>query len=408
MSHISVSLLLLLSACAVAIGQSPPRPACEVLLLDGRVLPADRIVGPEGAVVRITAGEHEQVVPAADVLSVHGAGVSVNPLPAAGLAGGDVVRGLIVGGDAAGNQLDLQSPVLGHQRIAVDRLESLLLRPDLARAADLVLPEGQDEALFVAAALGFDRIVGTLHQFGEPGIRFQPTGQPEPHWYPARELIGLRLRGGSGPGQATVAEVCTRSGDRVGARAFAFTGAELQVTLENGSTCKLALSDLACLSRLDRGVVFASSLTPSAIAEAAHDGLVLLPWQRDAAVTGGPMLAAGRCYGRGFGVHSRSRLEFEVPAGVVAFAAMVAFDDSVLPLPIRGEADVFVRVDEAVPFAHKGLRAGAAPLSIGPVPVRPGQRLSLEVEFGVGRDLGDRIDWLMPRFLPATASAAAK
>jgi hypothetical protein len=33
--------------------------------------------------------------------------------------------------------------------------------------------------------------------------------------------------------------------------------------------------------------------------------------------------------------------------------------------------------------------------------VRSGQQLALEVDFGAGRDLGDRVDWLSPVFLPA-------
>jgi hypothetical protein len=37
---------------------------------------------------------------------------------------------------------------------------------------------------------------------------------------------------------------------------------------------------------------------------------------------------------------------------------------------------------------------------VGPIRVQPGQVVSLEVEFGQGRDLGDRVDWLLCAFLP--------
>lgn len=396
-------MLLLPGLAAPGLAQSTVR-SCEVLLRDGRLLGADRITGG-GSSLALVAGSEKRDVPLAEVVAVLGVAVQPSSLPAVQLAGGDVVRGLLVGGDAAGNHVELQAPVLGRLRLPVDRLESIVLRPELARAQDLVLPDGADEALFAKAALGFDRIVGTLHQFGDLGIRFQPKDKEQPDWYSPRDLVGLRVRGSAGPAHPAVAELCTRAGDRVGVTAFEFAGAELRAKLEGGDERTVALGDLACLTRLDPAITFASTLEPVNVAEAAHDGDVLLPWQRDAAVTGGPLLAGGRTWGRGLGVHSRSRLVFKVPVGRAVFAARVAFDDTALQLPVRGSVDVTVRVGDAVVFQQKDLRAGAPPAPIGPVPVRAGDQVSLEVDFGGGRDLGDRVDWLLPVFLPAATAA---
>ncbi len=397
----AASLLLALSACAVALGQVPPRATCEVLLRDGRRLSADTIAVAAGGALRLQFGNEVHEVPRAEVLSVQGTACQASSLPAAVLAGGDVVRGLLVGGDGQGDSFELASPVLGRLRLPVDRLDALVLRPDLARAGDLQLPDGADEAVFVKAQLGFDRIVGAVHQFGEPGIRFQPNGQPEPRWFSVRDLVGLRLAGSSAAAKPPVAELTTRTGDRVGLLAIEFAGATVQATLESGAQVALPLSDVGALVLLDGAAIQLSGLPLQSAVEAAHDGDVLLPWQKDLAVTAAPMAADGRCYGRGFGVHSRSRLLFRVPDGAGAFVAHVALDDSAGQLAVRGAVDVAVRLDDAAVFAQKSLRAGAAPVRIGPLAVRPGQTLSLEVDFGLGRDLGDRVDWLMPVFLPS-------
>jgi hypothetical protein len=195
----------------------------------------------------------------------------------------------------------------------------------------------------------------------------------------------------------------TRTGDRLGVDVVGWRDQRLQVRLEDGATVDVPLADLGCLTLLGGGAVFLSSLAPVEVRESAHDGDVLLPWQPDASVTGGPLVAGGRTHGRGLGVHSKSRLVFPVPEGAGAFLTRVAFDDEALRLPVRGIVDARVLAGDAVVFEAKGLAAGDAPRSSGLVPVRPGQRLTFEVDFAAGRDLGDRVDWLSPVFLPAAA-----
>jgi hypothetical protein len=80
-------------------------------------------------------------------------------------------------------------------------------------------------------------------------------------------------------------------------------------------------------------------------------------------------------------------------------------DDSALALPVRGTVDVRVVAGTATLFEAKELAAGTSPRATGLLPVKPGQLLTLEVDYGKGRDLGDRVDWLMPVFLPAPTAA---
>jgi hypothetical protein len=61
---------------------------------------------------------------------------------------------------------------------------------------------------------------------------------------------------------------------------------------------------------------------------------------------------------------------------------------------------VRIEVDGKVVFARDGLGAGQV-VDPGPLPVVAGATVVLDVDVGRGRDLGDRVDWLSPVFLPA-------
>jgi hypothetical protein len=109
---------------------------------------------------------------------------------------------------------------------------------------------------------------------------------------------------------------------------------------------------------------------------------------------------ADRAHGKGLGVHSRSRLSFTVPPGNARFWTRVGLDDSAAELRVEANADVRVLVNGKCVFEQVGLTAGRPPQDTGLLSVRPGDTVTLEADFGRGRELGDRVDWLSPVFLP--------
>ena len=178
-----------------------------------------------------------------------------------------------------------------------------------------------------------------------------------------------------------------------------FTKDICQCELDGGRVVDLRLADLSCISFAGVGT-FLSELEPEAVVENGYAGEVVHPWQRDASAVGGPLTTAGRTHGKGIGAHSRSKLTYRVPAGAGAFWTRVGLDDSSSALGVRAEADVRILVDGAVLFERLGL-LGGAPLDAGQLPVRGGQTITLEVDFGRGQDIGDRVNWLSPVFLTA-------
>lgn len=381
------------------LGAQQPAPAFEVLLADGSRAAVAALVSPEDGAVELRGPGGVQRVALADLIGVRGAPVAAHDLPMAHLSGGEVVRGALTGGDAQGDALELLSPSLGRVRVATDRLVALVLRPGVARLDDLRLPKGVDEGLFVRAGTGHDLVAGTLHRFGEEGVQFQPEGESSARWFGGRDLLGLRIGDAQGRERPAQHELVTRAGDRVGIRVLRFTDDAMQFAWEDGREGSIRTADIASLCSLERAT-WLSSLVPDAVDERGYDGEVVMPWVRDHAVHGGMLVSGGRTAARGIGMHSRSRIRWLVPAGAARFATEVGIDDSALNLRPRAHVQVRVLLDGEEVFA-RDLRAGDAPVAIGPLAVKPGQVLGLEADFGKGRDLADRVDWLLPVFLPA-------
>lgn len=375
------------------------RSGFEISLREGKVIEG---TGPrlDPGRLHLTARNGAQSLDLAEVLAVHGGAIQPSSLPVCSLAGGEVVRGLLSGGDPNGEWLELLSPVLGNRRIAVDRVERILFRPDLARPEDLRMPDGAREALFTKAAIGFDILTGDVHEFGSEGVRFQPLGEERPRWFRTEALVGYGLAGAVPPPTPGPVEVLTRVGDRIRVEITGWNQGQVRIRGEGGVETELREADLACATFIARDVIWLSALTPVKVDESRWDGPPLYPWRVDQSAVGTPLSSAGRVYGRGIGVHSRSRLGFRVPDGVEAFWTRVGIDDAALGLRPRADVDVRVLLDDAVVFEVRGLAAGSPARSTGLLRVKPGSLLELEVDFGKGRDLADRVDWLMPVFLP--------
>lgn len=371
----------------------------DVVLRDGSVAVARTIAGSPATGFELELGAGRRHVAAADLLAVCGPPVLEAVAPGAYLAGGDVVFGDLAGGDAAGNYLELVSPVLGRVRIAADRLAALA-NPGLAAPLRLPLPAGVSEALFVRVAVGYDTIAGTLHQFGEPGVRFQPEGAAAPRWFGRGDFAALRLAEAVPRASQAPVQLLTRTGDRLGVSLQRWSSDTCSCELESGTIVSLRPQDVAALV-FSSGAVFLSDLEPAKLDESGFEGDVVYPLQRDRNVLGGPLVSSGRSYGKGLGVHARSRVSFTVPANCERFWTRVGFDDSTTTLWLEPRAEVRVLVGNAVVFEQKDMVVGQPVCTTGLLAVKPGDTVTLSVDYGRGRDLGDRINWLLPMFLPA-------
>ena len=365
-------------------------------LRSGKSVSATGLAGSLEAGFVAQVGRGSQRIAAEDLIAVRIGAALAPKLLKAEIVGGDLIHGAIAGGDEVGERLEFLSPILGQIAVSIDRL--VALEQPGVDSRDQPIPEGVDEALFLRTRSGFDLIAGFLHAFGSQGILFQPDAAEGPQWYSPRQFSSLRLRGGQERQKVAPMTLLTRTADRLGVTLLTCGEQGLDVVVDSGATVHVGWADVACLT-FERGVTHLSAMTPSQVVETGFEGEVVYSWQKDRSVTGGQLMAQGLAYGRGIGMHSKSRLSFVVPEGATHFYTRVAFDDSVAELPVKAHAEVRILVGNKVLFENKQLQQSQAPENAGLHAVTVGDTITLEADFGRGRDLGDRVNWLLPMFL---------
>jgi hypothetical protein len=128
-----------------------------------------------------------------------------------------------------------------------------------------------------------------------------------------------------------------------------------------------------------------------------HTPMISLEWpyKKNRNVRDGPMRVAGTSFAHGLGVHSRSRLRYNLNGRYQTLVTSYGIDDDSGPL-----ADVSVRiaVDGRVVFEDSGVRRGqlAGPIRVD---VAGADSLELVVDFGENGDVQDRFNWVEPALI---------
>jgi hypothetical protein len=123
------------------------------------------------------------------------------------------------------------------------------------------------------------------------------------------------------------------------------------------------------------------------------------PYKRDRNVDGNPLVAGGRRYLKGIGMHSASRLTYRLEGNYRRFDAAAAIDDST---DGRGSVTfgVYVLRDEKWQEAYQSsiVRGGDAPVPVS-VDVSGAAGLTLTVDYADRGDELDRVVWLDARLI---------
>ena len=112
----------------------------------------------------------------------------------------------------------------------------------------------------------------------------------------------------------------------------------------------------------------------------------------DRNVLGEPLVVAGRAFAHGIGVHSRTRLVYDLRGQYQEFVTQFGLDDD---SGTYADVDVVILLDGRQLLERSHVRAGTL---LGPfrLDVARGKRLELIVDFGAASDLQDRFDWIDP------------
>jgi len=171
------------------------------------------------------------------------------------------------------------------------------------------------------------------------------------------------------------------------------TGVSMEL---GGSPRNVKWIDVALVEQLDGPVSWLSVRQPVESVQIPHVSPRTWDARTDRAVDGSPIRFGDRTYAHGLGVHAYSRLKYSLDGTYRTFRTRYAIAGD---LPY---ADVTVRVllDDKVVHESKNVRAGALS-DVVELDVSSAKSLTLEVDYGAGNDVQDRLNWIEPALLRA-------
>jgi hypothetical protein len=169
-----------------------------------------------------------------------------------------------------------------------------------------------------------------------------------------------------------------------------------------GAPLRLPRADVRAISSRNGRAKYLSDFEPASVEETPYFGR-RMPYRRDQNLQGGPLTLGGIVYRKGLAVHSRSVLGYDLDGRYASLRTRVGFEDGAA---IVGSVACRVLADGRELYNNPRLRAVNDPVELC-LPIDGVRQLVLEVDFGDGEDVGDRVVWAAPRVFRAAARAAA-
>jgi hypothetical protein len=163
-----------------------------------------------------------------------------------------------------------------------------------------------------------------------------------------------------------------------------------------GATVQVSVDQIAALDLYQGRATYLSDLKPSRYQHVPYLD-TSWPYRTDASVLGNAIQLGGTIYDKGLGMHSESRLTYDLRGGYQWFEALVGLDDQTGK---EGSVLIQVLVDGKPQDVAESqeLTAGNSPRSVR-VRVAGAKELTLVVKFGRHGDVQDHVNWADARLL---------
>jgi hypothetical protein len=314
------------------------------------------------------------------------------------LRNGDVLQSMAV---TSGDETTLMArgDAWGELRIESKYLLGLVFNNKQGPPADAVAdflkgaPPKEDQLL---TAKG-QTVPGYVERIGAKELSFNAGGQSRV--YPFDELAAFRMAPLEEykPRTEFIGKIELRDGSRVTGRLLGLTNGKLSFEALNGKTWTAAADALASITFQGGKLVYLSDLKPATVEEKPYVGgmPVVFRWRRDRSTAGGPIMLDGKQHDKGLGVHSYTKLVYDLDGQYAKFLCEVGMDSAAAS---AGACAWQVLVEGKV--AAEGVaKAGDRPQSVK-ADVSGAHKLALVCDYGPDdSDAGDHLDWAGARLL---------
>lgn len=309
---------------------------------------------------------------------------------------GSRLVGAVTGGSQDGLKfalrpgLELEAPI--------DAISALFLGPRAPRLErERFEVSTKEDALFKRPEVGGDYTRGTLQSFSAAGCEFEYTLGTAKFPWSELEAITLARQVEIKPPAAPVVHADLAPEGSLSGTLVRFGDGGLALRPAGFRADVVLPTELLRSLRFDGPRhAWLSDLTPASVEQTPYLGRsdqFLFPWRVDRTVSGRPLTVGGRQFAKGFGCHSRTKLDFNLGSQDASFEAFVGVSDEVLDLADRGAIAFAVLLDGKEVFRSAVMRAGDAAVKVGPLPLTGAKRLTLLTDYGEGEDVADRGVW---------------
>jgi hypothetical protein len=309
---------------------------------------------------------------------------------------GSRLQGAIAGGSQDALKIALRPGLTLDAPIdAISALFLGLRAPRLERARFEV--SAKEDALFKRPEIGGDYTRGTLQSFSATGCDFEYTLGTVHFPWSDLEAITLARQVEVKPAELPLVHADLVPDGTLNGTLVKFGDGGLELRPAGFAADVVLPPEMLRSLRFDGPRhAWLSDVAPTQVEQTPYLGRsdqFLFPWRADRSVTGRPLAVGGRLFAKGFGCHSRTRLEFALAPQDAQFEAWVGVADEVQELADRGAIAFAVLLDGKEVWRSAVLRAGDAAVPVGPLPLAGAKTLTLVTDYGEGEDVADRGVW---------------
>jgi hypothetical protein len=265
----------------------------------------------------------------------------------------------------------------------------------------LATPSAEHDRLFVKIDGRLQSLTGLIEKITDDEVLFDFEGRKRT--LARKQLYGIVVaQFNEADRRPPPFHVALIGGSRLGGQSISLADGQFELSLSDDATAKLPLSSVIRIDIRSSRLAFLSDLEPVEVEESPLVAQVS-PWQRDRSVgkktltliaAGGQSEPKTIEFDKGLGVHSRSRLTFDVGGDYDTFAAVIGIDAE---SEGRGDCEFVVLGDNRELYRQR-VRGGEEPRTLQ-LDIDGVDRLTLLVEPGEDLDLADHADWCDARLL---------